>query len=119
MAYHFDRYAYNVNKLPAKLPSESEIRAQVKELVARGAVHWRHHAELAMAKRGWSRDQVKAGLVRGAFDERPHQPNRSGPVQYEFTVRALIDGEQIFIAASLIPADAVVVITIKNRRSRA
>lgn len=97
---------------------DAEVQRWVRELVAAGAIAWRDHAERAMLKRGWSKDQAKECLAKGVFEERPFVPNRPGPIQYEFAMRARVDGEDLKVAASLIPDSRVVVITIKNRRSR-
>jgi hypothetical protein len=96
--------------------TDAEVRAQVRALVISGNVEWTDHAEMRMAKRGIDKGQAKQCLRSGYFVERPHFPARRGPLQYEFSMRANVDGRAIEVPASLIPDRQVVVITVKVPR---
>lgn len=81
-------------------------------MVGQGRITWTRHIEESLAKRGLAKDQVKECLRIGNFEESPVIPNRSGDIEYKFLMRAKIDGEQIRVAASLIPETRVVAITV-------
>jgi hypothetical protein len=96
--------------------SDADIRTQVRALVSQNRIQWRAHAELQMAKRNIAKSEVKQCLRAGYFSERPFFPARRGPLQYEFCMRATVDGRTIEVPAALIPDQNVVVITAKLPR---
>ena len=102
------------SQLPERALSDGEVSAQVKQLVAAGRIAWTSHAEIRMAKRGFEKAQVKECLLVGIFGERPYIPNRRGPIQYKFSVRARVDRQAIEVVASLIPERNVIVVTVKR-----
>lgn len=97
--------------------SDSEVFQKVREFVAAGRIAWKIHAELRMAKHGFDKGQAKQCLLRGTFYERPHCPNRPGPIQYEFTMRCMVDRRPIEVVATLKPELHVLVITVKPFQS--
>lgn len=92
--------------------TDAEVLREVRALVSQGRISWTHHIEEQMAARGISKDQVKECLRTGNFEERPTVPNRPGEVEYAFRMRAKVEGEQIRVAASLVPNRRVVAITV-------
>jgi hypothetical protein len=98
--------------MASKSLTDHAVKAQVRALVTTGNVVWRVHAEEQMAARGFDKGQVKQCLCQGTFAERPHVPNRRGPLQYEFKMRARVDREPMEVVASLYPETEVVVITV-------
>jgi len=92
--------------------TDGEVLRGVRELSANGKIRWTDHSEDQMAARGFDRGQIRKCLQCGYFSEDPAIANRSGPTQYKFTMRAMVDGQEIAVAASLIPEARVVVITV-------
>ena len=92
--------------------TDGEVLRGVRDLVSKGKIKWTYHVEVQMADRRLDRGQVKECLLKGNFVERPVKPNRPGPIEYAFRMRANVDGEQIDVAASLQPETHVVVITV-------
>src|SRR5438309_32487 len=92
--------------------TDAEVLEQVRRLVSQGRIRWTVHIEQQMAKRGIAKDQVKQCLMTGYFEERPAVPNRPGEIEYAFRMAAKVDGEQVRVAASLIPNKRVVAITV-------
>lgn len=98
--------------MPFEPLTDNDVLLGIRALTARGSIGWTDHAEERMVDRGFHRGQIKACLLSGHFTERPTVPNRAGPIQYKFTMEALVEGERIAVAASLIPEKKVVVITV-------
>jgi hypothetical protein len=96
---------------PAAL-TDREVASKVRQLVKANRIAWTTHAEERLACRGIDKSEVKECLLRGTFTESPVIPNRSGPVEYKFTMQATVDSELLSVAASLLPAMKVVVITV-------
>lgn len=94
------------------LMSDDEVLKSVRELVRGKCIRYVHHAEIRMAERGFDRGQVAECLLKGYFVERPVIPNRSGDIEYKFTIEANVDGELIDVVAALRPHANVVVITV-------
>lgn len=92
--------------------TNAEVMEQVRRLVSQGRVSWTRHILERMAERGLSKEQVKECLRIGYFEEEPTVPNRGGEIEYKFLMRAKVEGEQIRVAASLIPATRVVAISV-------
>jgi hypothetical protein len=97
--------------------NDGEVLHQVRTLVRQGRVHWTLHIDGQMVARGYDRGMIKECLLTGHFVERPTVPNRSGPIQYEFRMRAIVDGDQMDVVASLIPEKRVVAITVMDPNS--
>lgn len=95
-----------------ELLSDNEVLSGVRDLVGRSRVKYKDHAEDRMVERGYTREDVHQCLMRGRFTERPCLANKSGPIQYKFTVRAFIEGRRIDVAAALFPDQNVLVITV-------
>jgi len=95
-----------------ELLSDNEVLSGVRDLVGRSRIRYKDHAEDRMIERGYTRHDVQQCLMRGRFTERPFLANRSGPLQYKFTVRAMVDGRSIDVAAALYPDQNVLVITV-------
>lgn len=91
---------------------DSIVLEQVRVLATQRKIAWTRHAEERMVERGIDRGMVRECLMGGAFTENPFIPNRSGEVEYKFTMSSMVDGEQIVVAASLCPERKVVVITL-------
>lgn len=98
--------------MPKKPLSDADVSAEVKKLTSANHVGWTRHAEEQMAQRGFDKGIVKECLKKGGFTERPTIPNRNGEVEYKFRMEAVIDNVCIAVAASLIPAKKVIVITV-------
>lgn len=92
--------------------NDHQVLEQVRTLVRRGKIGWTDHVEQRMAERGFERGQLRQCLLAGYFLERPYSPNKSGELEYKFTIGGNVDGETIHVAASLIPEKKVVVITV-------
>lgn len=92
--------------------SESDVLEEVRRLVRAGSIAWTKHVLEKLAARGLSKEEAMACLLSGFFAEKPFIPNRAGDLEYKFAMEATIDGERLRVAASLIPAKNVVVITI-------
>jgi len=92
--------------------TDAEVLEQVRRLVGEGRIRWTRHIEERMAERHIAKDEVKECLQIGLFEERPTVPNRTGEIEYVFRMRAKVDGEQLRVAASLIPEKRVVAITV-------
>lgn len=84
----------------------------VRDCVRANQIRWRRHAETRSGQRGIDKSMARECLLIGYFSERPVVPNRGGEIEYKFTMRAKVDGEQVEIAASLVPDSHVVVITV-------
>jgi hypothetical protein len=93
--------------------SESEVIAKARAYVAAGRVAWHTHAEGRLAKHGFDKGLAKQCLLKGLVRERPHPVNRHGAIQYEFTVRAVIERQPIEVVATLKPEIHLLVITVK------
>lgn len=98
--------------MPHKLLSDDQVASEVKKLTSANRVAWTRHAEERMASRGFDKGQVKECLRNGTFTEQPTNPNQPGEIQYAFRIEAVVDGERIAVAASLIPSKKVIVITV-------
>lgn len=98
--------------MPQQRLTDGEVLAGVRELVGMGKVKWTPHSRERMAQRKYDSDQIKDCLRTGYFTERPSIPNRPGPIEYKFTMRASIDGDFIEVAAALLPETRVLVITV-------
>ncbi|MBK6999128.1 MAG: DUF4258 domain-containing protein [Rhodoferax sp.] len=92
--------------------SDAQVATEVRHLVSANRIGWTRHAEERMALRGIDKGQVKECLKKGVFTESPTIPNRSGDIEYTFRIEAIVDHETLIVAASLIPAKKVVVITV-------
>src|SRR5690242_15991861 len=92
--------------------SDKEVLAQVRDLVGKGHIRWQRHATERMAERGYDPRQIKEVLLRGQFNERPTMANIGGPTQYAFRLACRVDRELIRVAASLVPEQHVIVITV-------
>jgi hypothetical protein len=92
--------------------TDAQVLEQVRRLVGKDRVRWTRHIQEQMEKRGLSKDQVKQCLRGGFFEEAPTVPNRPGEIEYAFRMAAVIDGQQIRVAASLLPDSHVVAITV-------
>ncbi len=92
--------------------SESEVLEEMRRLVRAGRIAWTKHVLEMLAARGLSKNEATACLLSGFFAEKPFVPNRAGDPEYKFAMEATIDGERLRLAASVIPAKNVVVITI-------
>lgn len=115
--YQFDRLSYKMtNETGSLMPQETlndvEVLNRARALVSKSKIVWTRHVEERMTERGFDRSQVKECLLSGAFNERPHIPNRFGSIEYKFTMVACVDGERIEVAASLVPDQHVVAITV-------
>jgi hypothetical protein len=92
--------------------TDAQVLEQVRHLVKQGRIRWTAHIEERLAQRKFEKGQVKECLLRGYFEEPPTIPNRGGDIEYVFRMAAMVDGEQIRVAASLIPFRRVVAITV-------
>ena len=92
--------------------TNAQVREQVRELVAQGYIRWTKHILEQLEERGLAKDQVKQCLMTGFFEEHPTIPNRRGGIEYSFRMSATVDGDPIRVAASLIPDERVVAITV-------
>lgn len=95
-----------------KLLSDAQVASELKTLTAANRIAWTRHSEERMASRGFDKSQVKECLKNGIFTERPTNPNQSTEIEYKFRVEAVVDGDLIAVAASLIPSKRVIVITV-------
>src|SRR5438093_12585790 len=98
--------------------TDGEVLKQNRDLVGKGKVKWRGHAELRLAKYGLARDQVTECLLKGNYEERPTVPIRAGPIEYVFRMRCRIEGVLIRVPASLFPESHIEVITVIDPRER-
>lgn len=98
--------------MPSVGLTNAEVLEQVRRLVREGRIRWTRHIEEQLAERRLAKDQVKECLLTGYFEEEPTIPNRPGDIEYSFRMRAKVDGEQMAVAASLIPETRVVAITV-------
>ena len=99
--------------MPVKILTEGQVLKGVRDLVRQGKIAWvLPHTRVRMAERGFDSGQVKECLLKGSFSEPPVIPNRRGPIQYQFTMSARVDRENISVAASLFPESKVLVITV-------
>lgn len=96
--------------------SEAEVIRLAREYVAADRIAWKTHAEGRLAKHGFDKGLAKECLLKGLVNERPHAVNRAGPIQYEFTMRAVIERQPIEVVASLKPDIHLLVITVKPFR---
>lgn len=92
--------------------TDAEVQAGVRVVVQSGHVRWSRHAQERMAERGIDKGMVYECLTKGYFSEPPIVPNVAGDFQYKFTMVCSVDGDNVSVAASYIPATAVVVITV-------
>lgn len=101
---------------PEELLSEAQVIKKAREFVAADRIAWHSHAEGRLAKHGFDKGLAKQCLLKGLVHERPHPVNRPGAIQYEFTVRAVIERQPIEVVATLKPALHLLVITVKPFR---
>lgn len=106
----------NGEKAASDALTDSEVLQNVREYVAVGRVAWAPHAQRRMADHGFDKDQAKQCLLRGQFYERPHTPNKLGPIQHVFTMRCMVDHRPVEVVATLKPELHVLVITVKPFR---
>lgn len=92
--------------------TDLDVLHGVRALTAKGKIRWTDHVEQQMADRGFDKLQIKSCLAKGRFTEQPTIANRPGPIQYAFRMEATVEGQSIGVAASLIPEEKVVVITV-------
>lgn len=98
--------------MPQEQLTDHQVLTEIRVLVQQSKIGWTKHAEERMAERGFEKGQIKKCLSSGTFIERPVLPNRSGELEYKFTLSGNVDGEIINVAACLIPEKKVVVITV-------
>lgn len=91
--------------------NDTDVLNQVRDLVRKNKTIWTGHVKEKMAERKIDSGEIKECLLKGRFTEKPHLPNSFGQIEYKFQMGACIDGEELLVVASLIPEDAVVLIT--------
>lgn len=92
--------------------TDNDVLLGVRDVVAKGKIVWTHHVEDQMVARGFDKAQIKSCLKSGRFTERPTISNKSGPVAYVFRMESIVDGQLLAVAASLVPGEKVIVITV-------